>query len=119
MADSKKRVSSFTKKEITTLFNTIIMRFKKKGLNIRFAPKQKILGRILIVIPKKFGSAPKRNLLRRRLKAAFIENKWYKENADLIINAYPESSQLSYQKIVSILYEAYKLFNKKHPHSFN
>ena len=38
---------------------------------------QRDYGRILMIMPKKFGNAPKRNKLKRQLRSLSIKNKWY------------------------------------------
>jgi ribonuclease P protein component len=50
-----------------------------------FAPAQQAKGRILLVVPKNFGNAPKRNQLKRRLKDIFILNKLFEYSFDVSI----------------------------------
>lgn len=80
-----KSLSSFKKSEIQTLFKTARTQISVPGIAIKVAPKQSEHGRILIVTPKKMGNAPERNLMRRRLKSIFYEQKLYEAPFDLLI----------------------------------
>ena len=80
-----KSLSSFKKSEIQTLFKTARTKISFPGITIKVAPKQGEIGRILIVTPKKMGNAPQRNLMRRRLKSIFYEQKLYECPFDLLV----------------------------------
>lgn len=113
-------LSKFTRNEILSLFASTVMRFKKGGLDLRFAPAKKEFGRILIIIPKRAGSAPLRNRLKRRLKALFYENKWHEKKIDCIVSAHKEATRLTYTELCNIFETAFSIYDKKfnrHSHS--
>lgn len=60
-------------------------------------------GRMAIVTPKRVGTAPVRNLMKRRLKAIFYEEKLYTNNKDIVIFVKPKIHPVSFSKIKSIL----------------
>lgn len=78
-------LSRFTKKEILRALYTAQTASRLPGLDIKYLPRTGIFSRILIITPAKAGSAPQRNLIRRRIKALFYENELYKSSYDWII----------------------------------
>lgn len=78
-------VSSFNKQEIQNLLKTAHTKISYGGITIKTAPKTSDYGRILIITPKKVGNAPQRNLLRRRFKAIFFEEKLYEGSYDCAV----------------------------------
>ena len=76
------------------------------GLDVRAAKKMGEMGHILIVTPKKVGTAPERNLIRRRFKAIFYEEQLYEKPFDLIIFAKKDIHLLSFQDLKSLLKQA-------------
>jgi ribonuclease P protein component len=76
---------------------------KSSALDIRAFPTQSSCGRIMIITPKKSGSAPQRNLVRRRLKALFYEEKLFEKLIDIIVYCKQESTTLSYLQLRDII----------------
>ena len=71
-----------------------------------FAPAQKTAGRILLIVPKYFGNAPKRNQLKRRLKSVFINNKLFEYKFDVSVK--PANKQnISFADIKTQIKTAY------------
>lgn len=101
-----KLISSFNKNEIRVLFKTARTVVTQDGLIIKIIPKKNELGRILIVIPQRYGNAPQRNLLRRRLKSIFFEEKLYQKSYDCIIFASKEAAAIPFSHLKELLIQA-------------
>ena len=71
-----------------------------------FAPAQKDFGRLLLVVPKFFGNAPKRNKLKRRLKSVYINNKLFEHKFDVSIKPV-KPNKLNYTEIETQIQTAY------------
>ena len=100
--------------------NEIIATFKRARkvlsipeLDIRLAPAVLTYGRILIIIPKKVGSAPQRNLLRRRIKMLYYENEWYTKKFDWIIFLKPKAVECSFIQLQAFLSQALPVSSSK------
>jgi ribonuclease P protein component len=96
-------ITQFSETEIKELFRCARTVFKQIGLEIRRAPTKSEFGRILIVIPRLVGSAPQRNLIRRRIKALFYQGKLYEKKQDLIVLVRKGATKLSYQELKQII----------------
>jgi len=94
-------------RRITQLARSDIVRLLRKGrkiyqapeLDVRVIPSKSDIGRILIIIPKKVGSAPKRNKIRRRLKAIFYAYRLYTYKYDWAWFIKPAGAHLSYHEL--------------------
>ncbi len=91
----------FSKKEAADLFERARIQQRRNGLEIRTAPKTGTLARLLIVIGRKAGNAPQRNLMRRRLKNIFYQQALYNGKLDGIILVYHEAILLSFQELTA------------------
>ncbi len=60
-------------------------------------------GKILVVIPKKFGNACLRNRFRRRVKAIFYESKLYLHPLESVLIVYAQAKTLSFDQIKEFL----------------
>lgn len=94
-----KKLSSFTRQEVTELFSRARAKFKMPGLRILRASTTHTQGRILIVIPRKVGTAPERNLIRRRIKAIYREHKLYLYGCDCVALIGPECKVISFDQL--------------------
>lgn len=83
--------------------------FRSQNFDVRILPKQGPIARLIAITPKKVGSAPLRNLLKRRVKSIFYQDKMYTSANDWVIFFRPSQSVLDYEKLRSQLLE---LFNK-------
>lgn len=108
-----REITSFSKKELVSLFKKTQYFIKKMGLDIRLAPKQNELAKILIIIPRKAGNAPKRNRLKRRLKSIFYEEQLFQKKFDWIILATKEGIDISYTELRKFLLETSSTAQKK------
>ena len=74
------------------------------GLKLLQACDRSLLhGKLLIIIPRAFGSAPERNLLRRRLKAIYYEEKLFEVPIVVIAICYKQAQKLSFNEIKPFL----------------
>lgn len=96
-------LTKFSNVEIDTLFKKAIPIIKNKHVVILSSAATKSFGRILIIVKKKVGSAPVRNLLRRRVKHAFYEKKLHLYKKDIIFIARKDIVKLSFQDIENLL----------------
>lgn len=102
-----RKLTQWHKKEITRLFKTAKRIFVNAGFDIRFSPRSHPeYSRILIVISRKIGSAPVRNLLRRRIKALFFEKKLYEKSVDWLILTRPGAGERTFAQIAEIIEKA-------------
>lgn len=96
-------ISVFKPSEIRALFASSQQAYRSSFLDIKIAPSMKSLGRVLIIIPKKVGSAPKRNLIRRRIKSIFYQHKLFQKKKDLLIFIKPGADRLAFEALTEIL----------------
>lgn len=101
-----KSLSSFKKSEIKTLFKTACTKVSVPGITIKIAPQQGKLGRILIVTPKKMGNAPERNLMRRRLKSIFYEQKLFESSFDVLVFVTNPALSIPFSALQELLLKA-------------
>jgi ribonuclease P protein component len=97
-----RRITQFTRGEIKRLFQTARTVYRQAGLTIRIAPRLGEIGRILIVTPKRIGTAPERNMLRRRIKALFYQEKLYSFPYDFLVLCQEGSTKLSFSELKDI-----------------
>ena len=64
-------------------------------------------GRILIVIPRKVGPACTRNLIRRRIRALYLEEKLYTRQSATMIFMYPEARNFTYDQLRTFMIGAF------------
>lgn len=97
-------LTQWQKKEIIHLFKTAKRILVHAGLDIRLAPRSNPeYSRILIVISKKVGNSPVRNLLRRRVKALFYEMQLYQQAYDWLIITRPGAGQIPFTELKEII----------------
>ncbi|HXW86326.1 MAG TPA: ribonuclease P protein component [Candidatus Bathyarchaeia archaeon] len=96
-------ITRFTRTDIDYAFAHGKRILKSSSFDIIRAPRKKEFGRILIIVPKKVGSAPERNLVRRRLKSIFYEEKLYTALYDYIFIVKKNVTVLSFQEMKTIV----------------
>lgn len=99
-------LSVFKTTEIRQLFAQARLVLKVPSIEIRTAPAHKGFGRILIVVPRRVGTAPQRNLIKRRFKAIFYEEKLFELKKDVLIFTWPGAAKLSFDLIKTYLQKA-------------
>ena len=92
-------ITKFKYKEIKQTFKKARYSYSSPELDIKISPQTDNLGKLLIVIPKKVGNAPARNLIRRRLKSIFYENEIYKQPYNFLVFCKPNILSLEYQNL--------------------
>lgn len=101
MMDKKasKSLSKFSKKELDTFFKHAKRVYKDQAFTILTHPTGDAFARVLIAVPKKYGNAPERNLIKRRLKSIFREEKLYEKKYNTAFIIRPEAKKLSFQEL--------------------
>lgn len=100
-----KKISSFTQSEITKLLNTARVKARIPGLRILAAPSSlPEHGRVLIITPRRSGNSPERNLIRRRIKAIFIEDELTQRNIDIVVIVRREGIDTSFGNLKKLLH---------------
>ncbi len=94
----------FSQQEIKQTFSKATSRKKVGGLEFVIAPASHEIGRLLIVTPRAIGTAPERNLLRRRIKSIFYEDQLFNNPFDIIILAKKGSVSISFEELKTILH---------------
>jgi ribonuclease P protein component len=102
LARSISYFSSPERRELLTKARTI---FRHPSFDVRVMSSP-TLGRILIIASRKVGSAPVRNLVKRRLKALFYEEKLFELKRNIIVYLKKPSSTLSYDELKKLVMEA-------------
>lgn len=102
LARSISYFSSTERRELLTKARTI---FRHQSFDVR-AMSSPTLGRILIIASRKIGSAPVRNLVKRRLKALFYEEQLFELKRNVIVYLKKPSTQLSYDELKKLIIEA-------------
>lgn len=74
-----------------------------KAIDIKVAPASEKHGRFILSVPKKMGSAPQRNLLKRRLRALFYEQRLGEYGYDWGFFAKPAAAELSFQELQAVV----------------
>jgi ribonuclease P protein component len=103
--------TSYERKKLLFQARTV---YRENGLEIRTLPHNRPFSRILIITPKKMGTAPQRNLMRRRIKALFYEEKLFEKKFDVTVYCTKESTLLSFQDIKHSLVLALNQAQKQH-----
>ncbi len=103
-----KSISSFSKKEVTTFFETSKVKARIPGLRVLISPAQKELGRILIITPRRSGNSCQRHLIRRRFKAIFLQEQLYKKGFDCGIIVRSEGIDTSFEDLRKLLLCAFQ-----------
>lgn len=106
MAAIIRKISQFSKREIDSLWKKARRVVRHDGLDLLKAPRSSDMGRILMIIPKRIGSAPVRNRLRRQIRHLFYEQELYDGDFDWIAIARPGAETLPYSKLLELFLQA-------------
>ncbi|MBP6892155.1 ribonuclease P protein component [Candidatus Babeliales bacterium] len=101
------KLSKFSKKELDHFFDVAKSPKKNQAFTFLTAKATLPFGRILIVASRKYGNAPQRNLLKRRAKAIFWENKLYEKKIDLAIIARPSGKSYDFDQLKKLVLEIF------------
>lgn len=97
------RLTQFSHREIQQLLKKARIICQHNSIDIKAAPVTTLPGRLLIILPKKIGHAPMRNLMRRRIKAIFYEEKLYEKSYDFIFFCKPSITELEFNDLKEIM----------------
>lgn len=97
------KFTAFSRSEIQELFKSARTLCKTEFLDIKATRSDLDTGRLLIITPKKLGNAPTRNLIRRRLKALFYEERLYEKKYDFIFFCRPDITKLEFSELKKIV----------------
>jgi ribonuclease P protein component len=99
-----RRHTQWTASEIQQFFKRARRAYQSPELDVRLAPQQyQPWGHLLIVVPRKVGNAPQRNLFKRRVKALYHELQLERSGYDIAIFAKPGASKLSFADLKTLL----------------
>lgn len=101
------KISKFTKREIDHLFKHARRVIRNEFCTILVAPRQQSFGRVLIIASRKVGNAPERNLVRRRIKAIFYEEKLFEFASDCAVIVSKKAVSLSFLELKDLILIAY------------
>ncbi len=97
---------NFSKKQAKDALAASKLVTKIPGLKLLQAPDPSLLhGKLLVIIPRAFGKAHERNLLRRRLRAIYYEEGLQERALVSVIICYKEAQSLSFSSIKKFLME--------------
>jgi len=108
MSSIVRKISKFTKGEIDRLFDSARRVIRNQFCTILIAPRQKEFGRVLIIASRKVGNAPERNLVRRRIKSIFYEEKLFDRTFDCVVIVYKKAVSLPFEQLKELLLTAYQ-----------
>jgi ribonuclease P protein component len=103
MPSIARKITKFTQKEIDYLFAHARRILKNTSCLILSCPRQLDFARVLIIISKNVGNAPERNLLRRRIKSIFYEEKLFETPCDYAIILYKPVKELSFDDLKAMI----------------
>lgn len=103
MANIARNITLFKKKEILELIKNSKLISQTPFCDLKRAKSIEPIGKILIIIPKKVGSAPKRNKIKRRIKAIFYQEKLFELPYNFVIFIKPTNQEISFEQLKSLL----------------
>ena len=92
-------ISKFSKKELDYFFKHAKRVYKDQAFTILMLPKQHEFARVLIIASRKYGNAPQRNLIKRRIKSIFREEKLYEKQNSVAFIIRPEAKKYSFDDL--------------------
>lgn len=99
-----KKLSSFTRDEVSALFKRARAKVRLPGLRILRASASGKVGRVLIVTPRKVGNSPERNLIRRRIRAIYREGMLYQHPYDCVVLVGKECLLIPFDELRRIIH---------------
>ncbi len=97
-------ITKFSKQEIDQLFKNSKRIFSNDAATILAAPRTLDFARVLLVTPRTIGNAVIRNLLRRRLKSIFYQEKLYQTlTHDIVVIARKPLTTYSFEQLEALL----------------
>lgn len=105
MPNLSSKISVFTNSQVSEILKKAKRVLKHPGLDILCHPSPISLdkGRILVITSAKVGNSVQRNLIRRRIKAIFYEEKLYENKCDYICIIKRPGINLTFEQLKEIL----------------
>ena len=98
-----KNLSKFSKKELDSFFANAKRVHSSQAFTILIKKTDNPHGKILPIVSRKYGNAPARNLLKRRLRSIFREEELYEKQTDTIVIARAPGKYISFAKLKDIV----------------
>lgn len=103
------QLTGFSRTEINQLFKKARRVIVSPVVSLLLAPRQAEFARILLVIPRKVGTAPERNKIKRRVRAIFYQERLYEQSKDCVFIARKGASDLSFEELQTLLMRTYQI----------
>jgi len=105
-----KKISSFSRTEISNAFKRSRLKVRYSGLKLLVSPSEDDAehGKLLIVTPRRSGNSPQRNLFRRRIKSIFREKNLADQKIVIIALVDRNSIELSFKKLEQLVLSCYE-----------
>lgn len=95
-----RRHTQWTAPELQQFFKRARRAYQSAEFDVRLAPQHYApWGHLLIVVPRKVGNAPQRNLFKRRVRALYHELQLETAGYDIAIFAKPAATQLPFEEL--------------------
>ena len=107
-----RKYTHFSRNEITDLFAHATRIEINAFWDVLIAPKQRSHARILIVVSRTLGTAPERNLIKRRIKHLFLELGWHELPCDIVLIVKRPAMKLSFDQMRKKLSSVLSLINE-------
>lgn len=98
MASIARRITAWREGEIRRTIRKSRRLIRSDSADVSVVKSQGIC-RVLIIIPKKVGTAVVRNRIRRRIRSLFFENKIFSQGLSWIIYVKPSLASLSFSEL--------------------
>ncbi|MBA2306530.1 ribonuclease P protein component [Candidatus Dependentiae bacterium] len=108
-------VSSFTAREIAYLLKRARLIFTNPYFSIKTSPHSSLYSKILVIASKKMGNAPMRNLIKRRLKSLFYEEKLFTNPFDVVVYCKKGAEHLPYSDLITLISDTLESAQKRAP----
>jgi len=94
---------AWTQSAIKSLFYKARVVYRDTRMTIKNARNAELMGSLVVVVPKKIGSAPQRNLIKRRIRAIFLEKKLAATGLDWVFFIKQPLHQVPFAELVAII----------------
>ena len=102
------KLTKFTPQEIKQLYQDAFALTRTIYFVLLVTPATKDYGRMLLVTPKRIGTAPERNKLKRQFRSIFYEEKLYERGYDCIVIFRKKAATASFDTLKSIFMQAFQ-----------
>ncbi len=112
VSQAPKKISSFSKIEIARLFKEATVKVRYPGVRILAGPlfPGQLYAKLLMVVSRRVGNAPQRNLIKRRLRAIFKEERLFLGMYNLTIIVDNRVIALPFTHLKALMLKAQKFF---------